>query len=73
MSIYSHQGPEHWKNSRGPKYEEATQSLRVIGFHHLDDSQQSLYARSPQVTHGKTLQIHQASPTADRHVNIDIT
>lgn len=69
MYLWSHQSPEHWKNSRGPQYEEATQSLRIVGFHHLDNPQQSLDARSPQVAHVKTLQIHQTSPTAEPHVN----
>lgn len=67
--MYSHQGPEHWENSGRPQYEQATQSLRVVGLHHLDDSQQSLNTWPPQVTHVKTLQIHQASPAADRHIN----
>lgn len=62
---YPHQGPEHWENSGRPQYEQATQSLGVVGLHHLDDSQQSLNAWSPQVTHVQTLQIHQAGPAAD--------
>ena len=68
----SHQRPEHRKNSRCPEYEEATQGLRIVGLHHLDDSQQSLDSRPPQVAHVETLQIHQASPAAEQHVNMDI-
>lgn len=64
MEVFTlpHQGPEHRENSRRPQYEQATQRLGVVGLRHLDDSEQSFDSRSPQVTHVKALQIHQASP-----------
>ena len=60
----SHQGPEHGEHPGGPQDEQAAQGLGVVGLHHLDDPQQGLHPRPPQVAHVQPLQVHQARPAA---------
>lgn len=60
----SYQSPEHREDPGSPEYEQPTQSLGVIGLHHLNDPQQGLDPGPPQVTHVETLQVHQAGPAA---------
>ena len=47
----SHQCPEDREYSGSPQDKQPSQSLWVVGLHHLDDPQQRLDSRSPQVTH----------------------
>jgi len=60
----SHKGPEHGEDPGGPQDEQAAQGLGVVGLHHLDDPQQGLHPRPPQVPHVQALQVHQARPAA---------
>lgn len=60
----SHQCPEDREYSGSPQDKQPSQSLWVVGLHHLDDPQQRLDSRSPQVTHIQPLQVYQARPTA---------
>ena len=60
----THQRPEHGEHAGGTQDQQAAQGLGVVGFHHLDDAQQRLHARPPQVPHVQPLQVHQAGPGA---------
>lgn len=63
-SIETHQCPEDREDPGGSEDEEAAQRLRVVGLHHLDDTQQGLDPRSPQMAHVQSFQVHQAGPRA---------
>lgn len=58
----THQSPEDRKHPGGTQDQKAAQRLGVVGLHHLDDAQQGLHARPPQVAHVQPFQIHQAGP-----------
>lgn len=58
----SYQGPEYREDARRPQDQQAAQRLRVVCLHHLDDAQQGLDARSPQMPHIEALEVHQACP-----------
>ncbi|TNN49454.1 hypothetical protein EYF80_040350 [Liparis tanakae] len=52
-------GPEDGEHPGGSQDEQPSQSLGVVGLHDLDDPQQRLDARAPQVTHVQPLQVHE--------------
>lgn len=62
--LCSHQCPEDREDPWCSQDEQASQGLRVVGFHDLDDPQQRLDPWSPQVTHVQPLQINQTRPAA---------
>lgn len=58
----TNQSPEDREDPGGSEDEEAAQRLRVVGLHHLNDAQQGLDARSPQMAHVQSFKVHQAGP-----------
>lgn len=58
----THQGPEHREDPWCSHDQEPPQGLRVVVLHHLNDPEQGLHPRPPEVPHIEPFQIHQACP-----------
>lgn len=59
---FTHQGPEHGEDPWCSHNQEPPQGLRVVVLHHLNDPEQGLHPRPPQVPHVEPFQVHQARP-----------
>lgn len=59
---FTHQGPEHGEDPWCSHDEEPPQGLGVVVLHHLNDPEQGLHPRPPEVPHIEPFQVHQASP-----------
>lgn len=59
----SHQCPQDREDSGSSQDKQPPQSLWVVCLHNLNDPQQCLDPRSPQVTHVQSLKIDQTCPT----------
>lgn len=59
---FTHQGPEHGEDPWCSHNQEPPQGLRVVVLHHLNDPEQGLHPRPPEVPHIEPFQVHQACP-----------